>query len=109
MTQPPVRFRDIAPEFAEELAALLLAEGEPALAEQVLAAEVVARCHCGDDFCASFYTAAPPAGSYGPRLENLPLDPKAGMAILDVVDGRLMKVEVLYNDAFRRALDVAVP
>jgi hypothetical protein len=30
------------------------------------------------------------------------------MVVMDVVDGRLMQVEVLYHDAFRRALHRAV-
>ena len=105
----PVRFREIAPEFAEELAALLLADGEPGLAEQVLAAQVVARCRCEDDFCASFYTAPPPRGAYGPGLESVPLDPEVGMVVLDVVDGRLRQVEVLHHDAFRRVLHATLP
>ena len=103
-----VRFRDIAPEFAEELAALLLVDGEPSLAEQMLAAEVVARCACDDACCASFYTAPAPDGAYGPGHDNIQLDPTVGAVVLDVVDGRLMQVEVLHHDAFRRALHAAV-
>jgi hypothetical protein len=105
----PVRFREIAPEFAEELAALLLADGEPALAEQILSAEVVARCACDDAFCASFYTAPPPEGAYGPGHDNVVLDPEVGAVVLDVVGGRLMQVEVLHHDAFRCALHAAMP
>lgn len=105
----PARFRDIAPAFAEELGALLLAAGEPQLAAQMRSAEVVDRCRCGDHFCASFYTAPPPGGAYGPGLKNVQLDPRDGMVILDVVDGRLMQVEVLHNATFRRALHDAVP
>ena len=105
----PVRFRDIAPEFAEELAALLLADGQLRLAEQVLAAEVVARCRCEDAFCASFYTAPPPDGAYGPGHDAIPLDPEVGAVVLDVVDGRLRYVEVLRHDAFRHTLHAAVP
>ena len=52
-----IRLHDLAPEFAEELAALLIAEDEPGLAEQMLSAEIVARCRCEEEFCASFYTA----------------------------------------------------
>ncbi len=105
----PVSFRNIAPEFAAELAGLLRADDEPGLAEQLLSAQVVARCRCEDDFCASFYTAPPPRAAYGAGLDNIQLDPEVGMVILDIVDGRLMQVEVLYHDAFRRALHAAVP
>ena len=104
-----VHLAHIAPAFAEELAALLRADGELALAEQVLTAEVVDRCRCGEDWCASFYTAARPLGGYGPALESLDLEPSVGSAVLDVVAGRLMHVEVLHHAAFRRALDAAIP
>lgn len=102
-------FREIAPQFAEEIAALLRGADEPALADQVPALRVVGRCRCGDDFCASFYTAAPPAGAYGPGHRNVALDPTTGMVILDVVDDRIMQVEVLYNDQFRMTLHAAMP
>ena len=105
----PVRFRDIAPEFAEELVALLLADGELRLAEQVLSAEVVARCRCEDTICASFYAASAPDGAYGPGHDAVPLDPEVDAVVLDVVGGRLMYVEVLRHDAFRHALHAAVP
>jgi hypothetical protein len=104
-----LQFRALAPDFAEELAALLLAEDEPALAEQMLSAEIVARCECEDEFCASFYTAPRPAGAYGPGHENIQLEPSTGMVILDVVQGRLMQVEVLYHPEFRRRLRLALP
>lgn len=105
----PVRFRDLAPEFAEELAALLLADGQPQLADQVLSAEVVARCRCEEAVCASFYAAPAPDGAYGPGHDAVPLDPEVGAVVLDVVGGRLAYVEVLHHDAFRRALHAAVP
>ena len=107
----PVRplLRELAPNFANELAALLRAADEPRLADQVPALRVVGRCRCGDDFCASFYTAPPPAGAYGPGLRNVPLNPETGMVILDVVDERIMQVEVLYNPRFRQVLHAALP
>lgn len=104
-----MQFRAIAPEFAEELAALLLAENEPGLADQMLSAEIVARCECDDEFCASFYTEPRPEGAYGPGHENIELEPSTGMVILDVVQGRLMQVEVLYHPEFRDRLRHALP
>lgn len=68
-----MQFRALAPDFAEELAALLLAENEPGLAEQMLSAEIVSRCDCEDEFCASFYTEPPPEGAYGPGHDNIQL------------------------------------
>jgi hypothetical protein len=102
-------FHDIAPQFADEIATLLREAEEPTLAEQVPALRVVARCRCGDDFCGSFYTAPPPGGAYGPGHRNVEVDPTDGMVILDVVDDRIMQVEVLYNDEFRRVLHAAMP
>jgi hypothetical protein len=104
-----VHLAHIAPAFAEELAALLRAEGERALAEQVLTAAVVDRCRCGEEWCASFYTAPRPRGAYGPALESIDLEPSVGGAVLDVVAGRLMHVEVLHHAAFQPALDTAIP
>lgn len=104
----PACFRDVAPEFAEGLVGLLLADDEPALAEQVLEAEVVARCRFSDDFCASFHTAPPPQEAYAPEHENVLFDPAVGMVVLDVADGRLMQVEVLHHDEFRLAIETAV-
>lgn len=102
-------FRDIAPQFADEITTLLREADEPALAHQVPALRIVARCRCGDDVCSSFYMAPAPQGAYGPAHRNVNLDPAIGMVVLDVVDQRIMKVEVLYNDAFRRRLHAAVP
>jgi hypothetical protein len=104
-----VQFRALDPEFAEELAALLVADNEPGLAEQMLSAVIVGRCECEDEFCASFYTAPPPDGKYGPGQENVQLDPRTGMVILDVVDGLLMQVEVLWRTEFRQKLRLSVP
>lgn len=102
-------FRDIAPQFANEIMTLLREADEPALAHQVLALHIVARCRCGDDVCSSFYTAPAPEGAYGPGHRNVTLDPANGMVVFDVVDDQIMKIEVLYNEAFRRTLHAAVP
>jgi hypothetical protein len=106
MTLP---FRSLAPEFAEELAALLLASNEPSLAEQILSAAIIARCECEDEFCASFYTAPLPDGGYGPGHDNIELEPHVGVVVLDVVHGRLMQVEVLHHPEFRERLRLALP
>jgi len=57
----------------------------------------------GDDFCQSFYTAPPPDGAYGPGHRCVPLIPKKGDLILDVVRNRIMYVEVLYYPSLRGA------
>src|SRR5579884_3454605 len=58
----------------------------------------VDRCRCGESFCSTFFVQPPPVGSYGPTHYNVELDPEQGTLILDVVDGRIACVEVLYRD-----------
>jgi len=101
--------RAFAPEFAEELAALLLTKNEPALAEQLLSADILSRCECDDEFCASFATAPRPSGEYGPGHVNIELEPRVGVVVLDIVDDRVMYVEVLHHPDFRRRLRLALP
>lgn len=68
------------------------------LAAQLTGLRVVQRCGCGDSFCQSFYTAPPPSGAYGTGHTNVALDPPwPGYLILDVVDGKIVFVEVLYR------------
>jgi hypothetical protein len=97
------------PSLSRELTALLIAEGEPDLAAQVEHLEIIARCPCGDDFCASFYTAPKPAGAYGPNHRNVSLEPETGMVILDIVDERIEKIEILYRDDIRSQLASLFP
>ncbi len=88
---------------------LLVEIGESELAAQVASLQIVDRCRCGDDFCATFYTQPIPLGSYGPNLRNVPLTPQKGWLILDVVDDRISCVEVLYRDEIKSVLEAAVP
>jgi hypothetical protein len=92
------------PEFAQELQRLLQAQ-KPELAVQVPTLKIVRGCGCGDDFCASFYTHPKPKGAYGPGHYTLPLETEApGMLILDVVDGVISFIEVLYRPDVRQKL-----
>jgi hypothetical protein len=92
------------PEFAQELQRLLQTQ-KPELAVQVPILKIVEGCGCGDDFCASFYTQPKPNGAYGPGHDTLLLDTEApGMLILDVVDGVISFVEVLYRPDVRQKL-----
>ena len=97
------------PELSVELQRLLYAAGETSLAESVRELRVVDRCRCGDDFCATFYTAPPPNGSYGQTLRSLELEPEQGMIILDVVEERIVCVEVLYRPAVSARLLQLLP
>jgi hypothetical protein len=92
------------PDLSRELVELLITAREPSLAAQIDGLEIVAKCRCSDDFCASFYTAPKPVGSYGPRHRNLELGPAKGMIILDLIDDSIVHVEVLYRDDVRSKL-----
>ncbi|MFJ5927458.1 hypothetical protein ACIQF6_33185 [Kitasatospora sp. NPDC092948] len=94
--------RDVRPEFVEEPALLLEAEDEPELAAGARELRLVAQCDCGDDFCRSFHAAPHPPGlPYGPGHRCLPLPATSGMVVLDVVDDRIMYVELIDRPPLR--------
>lgn len=95
--------REVYPEFVAELARLLAAEGERSLADDARELRLVAACGCGDDFCQSIRTAEHPPGTpYGPGHRNVVLAPDEGDLILDVVNERIVYVEVLDRPPMRR-------
>ena len=96
--------REVLPQLAEELATQLEGEDEPQLANQVPSLRIVDRCRCGDDFCATFYTAPKPKGAYGEGHETIALELENGYLNVDVVSGRIVCVEVLYRDDIRDKL-----
>jgi hypothetical protein len=100
---------DAIPELAQELEELLAAQGELALAAQINELKIVSRCRCGDDFCATFQTQPEPRGSYGPNHSNIEVKSKQGLIILDLVDGNIMCVEVLFRDEIRKQLHEILP
>lgn len=105
----PLSIKHVLPNFADELTALLVAADKRGLAAQVQELEIVDRCRCGDEFCATFYTRPKPQGSYGTGHLNVVLEPKSGEVILDVVDGTIACVEVLYRNEIRDALLAEIP
>ena len=93
--------QDALPDLADELTALLSSQGEKDLAEQVPELRLVDRCRCGDDFCATLYTAPKPKGAYGPNHESIPLCPSSGHLILDLVDRKIVCIEILFREDLR--------
>lgn len=89
--------REVFPGLVEELVACLREEGEEFLAVAAWDLRLYEECGCGDEFCQSFYTAERPLGPYGSGHRNVALSPAVGELILDVVDERIMYVEVLYH------------
>jgi hypothetical protein len=92
------------PEFSRELTELLIAAGEPDLAAQIDRLEIVVRCSCNDDFCASFYTARKPFERYGPWRQSVEVQPDKGMILLHLFGDTIIQVEVLYRDDVREKL-----
>lgn len=97
------------PDFASELRETLQSQGRADLALQVATLSLVDRCRCGDDFCATFYTAAKPEGAYGPGHSNLELQSSEGMIILDIVNEEIRCIEVLYRPDVQEALFGVLP
>jgi hypothetical protein len=100
---------DTLPKFATELRQLLIEKGEPELAAQVPGLNILERCRCGDDFCATFYTRPKPDGPFGAGHRNVALTPTEGMLILDVVAEEIMCVEILYRKDVRRKIIELIP
>jgi len=100
---------EVLPELASEVEALLSREGEAKLALQVQELRIVDRCRCGDDFCATLYTAPRPKGAWGPGHYTLSLDPEIGFLNVDVVKGKIVELEVLFRDKIRARLLQQLP
>lgn len=101
--------KELLPEFQRELHSLLVAVHESELAAQTASLRIVGRCGCNDDFCASFRTLPKPKNSYGPDHRNVVLQPAGGMIVLDVVEGNIAFVEVLFRDEIRDRLRQLMP
>ncbi|MFF7880696.1 hypothetical protein ACH40F_09580 [Streptomyces sp. NPDC020794] len=105
MEQEHPLVRDVFPDLVAELATLLEEEGERELAIRVRDVRLVGECGCGDDFCQSIQTADHPQGQpYGPGHRCVPLMPSKGMLILDVVDGRIMYIEIIDRPPMHRRM-----
>jgi hypothetical protein len=101
--------REVFPAFVVELVDLCRRAGRPELGEQIPELSVVARCTCGQNNCAHFYTVPPPLDSYPPGHRNLVLPAKRGLIVLDLVDEQVVAVEVLDRHDVKQALDAHLP
>ena len=93
--------QDTLPDLVDELTTLLRSQNERDLAEQVPLLRLVDRCRCGDDFCATLYTVPKPKGAYGPNHESISLNPSSGHLILDLVDRKIVCIEILFREDLR--------
>src|SRR5262245_25067776 len=105
----PSKVVELFPAFADELQRLVERSARPDLAEQVRDLPVVGRCQCGDDNCAHFYTAPPPAGAYGVGHSNVLLAAEQGLVVIDVMGNRIVAVEVLDRPDVKVLLDRYIP
>jgi hypothetical protein len=92
---------ELLPDFGAELERGLRDDGEDTLVSQVPSLRIDKVCGCGDDFCASFSTGPKPNGTWGEGHRNVTPRVDAGMVILDVVNGVIRYVEVLWRDDVR--------
>jgi hypothetical protein len=76
------------PDFTRELRGLLQRGERADLARQLPDLRIMDRCVCDDHFCATFYTAPKPTGSWGSGHETIVLDHEFGMVNIDVVKDR---------------------
>jgi hypothetical protein len=105
----PLVFGHAMPAFAAELEASLRDDGHNELATQVAALPITERCRCGDDFCATFYTAEIPSGAYGAGHSNVIVSSQKGMIFLDVVNDGIKCIEVLYRPDVQKTLFEILP
>ncbi len=99
---------NVLPELAAELENLLVADGEPELAAQVHSLALVDRCRC-DENCATFYCVPRPKGGWGPNHRNVLLDVEEGLTVLDVLDEKIVCVEILDRDEITRQVLKLLP
>lgn len=101
----PILLVDILRGLALEIQECLTTQGYVELASQVSQLLFVERCTCRDQFCASFYTRH--AG--GGHEKTIQLAPNRGMINLDICEGQIVYVEILYCDDLRLKLDELFP
>jgi hypothetical protein len=105
----PKTIGELFPAFAAELQELTERLGRSDIAEQLRDLPVLSRCTCAQRNCAHFYTAAPPLGSYPTGHSNLLVPATSGLVVLDVVDSRVVAVEVLDRFDVKSVLDQYLP
>jgi hypothetical protein len=100
---------DVMPEVAEELRILISKSDFSGVDDQIATLCIVDRCQCGENSCATFYTAPRPNGAWGPGHENVSLDSKSGLLVLDLLNRIIVCVEVLDRKDIKKKLDEVFP
>jgi hypothetical protein len=87
--------REVLPGLANELEVLLRDDDEAELASQIASLKVVDRCRCDSASCATIYNVPKPQGAWGPTHRNVVLAVSEGMTVVDVLDERIVCIEIL--------------
>ncbi len=89
LVNPPLLI-DFLPDLADELTLLLKQQGYAYVASQIPMLRMFDRCHCGDDFCATFYTEPRQAGHWTGYHKTINLEVNRGMIIVDLIGSSLV-------------------
>ena len=100
---------DAIPELGGELKSLLAKSEFSDVASQVDELRIIDRCQCGEDSCATLYTVTRPDGAWGAGHENVLLDAESGLLVLDLVNRKIVGVEVLNRKEIKKKLDKILP
>jgi hypothetical protein len=90
--------QEVLPGLASELEFLLRSDDESELADQIASLKIVDRCRCDSDSCATIYNVQKPDGAWGPTHRNIVLDVSEGMTVVDVLDEKIVCIEILGRD-----------
>ena len=99
-----MKLADALPEFAEELAQGLAAEGYKHLAEAVHSVEIVERCVCDEPGCVTFYAVNKTSASAWPECKRV-IAPAKGVMCVHYSNRQILWVEVLGRPDDRAKLD----
>src|SRR5205823_14091859 len=100
--------RESLPELAAELETLLRKDNESALADQVQSLEIDDRCRCDSRSCATIYNVPKPQGAWRGEHRNILLDTE-GLTVLDIVDERIVCIEMLDRDRITQQVHTLLP
>ena len=95
------------PSVASEIVDGFIRLGRPDLAAQLEKLELVTRCPCNDDFCATFYTQ-PDESWDGQKVERFIIE-MPGLFCIQTVNGIVARVELLSRPEVRARLRELFP
>lgn len=99
-----MKLSDALPEFAEELAQGLAAEGHEHLADTVRSIEIVERCLCDEPGCVTFYAVPKTTAPAWPACKRV-IAPAKGVSCVYYTNRQILWVEVLGRPDDRAKLD----